>query len=149
MAESFLYFMEHAQDVVSRYKELYTQILGKELKIHETEDDEYICNNMQFYDLSDKWSVGVNLEGNSYSEERLLQIACKTKMIYIYFEDDVLSGEYVVVRDGKIIRRLYDYFDTPELNRNEGKYEIEDVFTVENAADIAALSDYLFDNYLA
>ena len=146
MAESFLYFMEHAQDVVSRYKELYTQILGKELKIHETEDDEYICNNMQFYDLSDKWSVGVNLEGNSYSEERLLQIACKTKMIYIYFEDDVLSGEYVVVRDGKIIRTLYDYFDTPELNRNEGKYEIEDVFTVENAADIAALSDYLFDN---
>ena len=53
-----------------------------------------ICNNMQFYDLSDKWSVGVDLEGNSYSEERLLQIACKTEMIYIYYEDDVLSGEY-------------------------------------------------------
>ena len=68
------------------------------MKIRETEDDEYICNNMQFYDLSDKWSVGVNMEGDSYSEERLLQIACKTEMIYIYYEDDVLSGEYVVVR---------------------------------------------------
>lgn len=42
--------------------------------------------------------------------------------------------------------KLYDYYDVPELNVNEGRLEDEDVIKLDGWVSIASYSDYLFEN---
>ncbi len=59
---------------------------------------------------------------------------------------NILAGELVVIRQGQVVRKLYDYYDVPELNVNEGRLEDEDVFKLDGWVSIASYSDYLFEN---
>lgn len=67
---------------------------------------------------------------------------------YIFFRqslEKLLNGELIVIREGKVVRKLCDYYAVPELNENIGKldYEVTDKMT--GWVDIAAFSDYLFE----
>lgn len=68
--------------------------------------------------------------------------------IYIYINEDLLEGELVVIESGKIVRKLLDYYSTPELNKNIGRIDYEKQKEINNWVDIGEYMDYLFDGAL-
>lgn len=144
MAESYIFFEESIEKVLEKYKSVYDQVLNTACIVEPMEDDGFRCNNMYFYELSTNWCVGENMEGNSYSIDRLFDLAQHNEMIYLYFDEDNLEGELVVIKEGKLVRKLFDYYSTPELNENIGKLEYEETNELINWVDIASFSVYLF-----
>lgn len=146
LAESYIFFKQGLEETIEQYKAIYEKLLEEECPIEELDDDSFMCNNMNFYEISDLWCVGDNIEGNDYCMEHLLELAGDGEIIYLYFDEDMLAGELVVIRQGQVVRKLYDYYDVPELNVNEGRLEDEDVFKLDGWVSIASYSDYLFEN---
>lgn len=108
------FFPAKSRKTLEQYKRIYARILNCDSKIVPLEDDVFRCNNMHFYELSSEWCVGDNMEGNTYSEEHLSELAGKNEIIYIYFDEALLEGELIVIREGKTVRKLYDYYSVPE-----------------------------------
>ena len=54
----------------------------------------------------------------------------------------------VVIESGKIVRKLLDYYSTPELNKNIGRIDYEKQKEINNWVDIGEYMDYLFDGAL-
>lgn len=146
MAESYIFFKQDIKRVLEIYKKIYDKLLNKNCIIEQEGEEIFKCNNMKFYKISDKWCVGNNMEGNTYAIERLFDLSGNEEIIYIYFDEDDLEGELVIIQNGKIVRKLYDYFSTPELNENIGKIEYENDKKLANWVDIASYSEYLFEN---
>lgn len=146
MAESYIFFNQDIGKTLEKYKNVYDKLLNTDCIIESMEEDVFKCNNMNFYELNDNWCVGENIEGNTYSIERLFDLAGKDEIIYIYFDEDLLNGELVVIRAGKLVRKLFDYYSTPELNENIGKLEYEETNKLICWIDIASYSEYLFEH---
>ena len=145
MAESYIFFKQNLVKTLEKYKSVYDKLLNTECIIEPMEDDVFRCNNMLFYEISTNWCVGENIEGNTYSIERLFDLAGNDEIIYTYFDEDLLDGELVVIREGKLVRKLFDYYSTPELNENIGTLEYEATNKLINWVDIASYSEYLFE----
>ena len=145
MAESYIFFNQNLVKALEKYKSVYDKLLNKDCLIESLEDGVIQCNNMHFYELNTKWCVGENIEGNTYAMERLFDLAGNSEIIYLYFDEDLLDGELVVIREGKLVRKLFDYYSTPELNENIGKIEYEETNKLINWIDIASYSEYLFE----
>ncbi|MBQ6696465.1 MAG: hypothetical protein IJN16_07155 [Lachnospiraceae bacterium] len=145
MAESYIFFKQSLEKTMKTYKDIYDKLLENECVIEPMDDDSFMCNNMNFYEISDTWCVGDNIEGNTYAIERLLELAGNEEIIYLYFDEDTLEGELVVIKERKIVRKLYDYYFTPELNENVGKLEYEETRELNNWINIASYSEYLFE----
>ena len=62
------------------------------------------------------------------------------------FLRQLLDGELIVIEKGKIIRKLFDYYTTPELNENFGKIEYEDEQEISDWIDIGQYMDYLLSS---
>ena len=145
MAESYIFFNQNLVKALEKYKSIYNKLLNTDCIIEPLEDGVFRCNNMHFYELNTKWCVGENIEGNTYSIERLFELAGNGEIIYLYFDEDLLDGELVVIREGKLVRKLFDYYSTPELNENIGKIEYEETNKLISWIDIASYSEYLFE----
>ena len=145
MAESYIFFHQNLVVALDRYKSVYDKLLNTDCIIEPLDDDVFKCNNMHFYELNTNWCVGENIEGNTYSIERLYDLAGDAEIIYLYFDEDLLDGELVVIREGKIVRKLFDYYSTPELNENIGQLEYEKTKKLISWVDIASYSEYLFE----
>ena len=146
MAESYIFFNQKLVITLERYKSVYDKLLNTDCIIEPLEDDVFRCNNMHFYELNTNWCVGENIEGNTYSIERLFDLAKDGEIIYLYFDEDLLDGELVVIREGKSVRKLFDYYSTPELNENIGRLEYEETNKLISWVDIASYSEYLFEH---
>lgn len=133
-------------DVSSReLLERYRLIVEENSNIEIDEDDVILYNNNYFYDLSEEWSVLEDNSGDSYSIDILLKMAQNNKLIYSYVNEDMIEGELVVIEKGKLVKKLYDYYYTPELSINSGIIEYEKQNKLEKWIDIGLYVEYLYE----
>ena len=133
-------------DVSSReLLERYRLIVEENSNIEIDEDDVILYNNNYFYDLSEEWSVLEDNSGDSYSIDILLKMAQNNKLIYSYVNEDMIEGELVVIEKGKLVKKLYDYYYTPELSINSGIIEYEKQNKLEKWTDIGLYVEYLYE----
>lgn len=114
------------QDIVS-VKNNYLSISESEML---EENGNTIIDNLLFKEVNG-WSVIINLEGDVFSEDFLLEFSRGEKLIYYYSNDSQLDCEFVVINNNKIIRKRYIYMDTPELDEDEGRLKCENKELVE------------------
>lgn len=114
------------QDIVS-VKNNYLSISESEML---EENGNTIIDNLLFKEING-WSIIINLEGDVFSEDFLLEFSRGEKLIYYYSNDSQLDCEFVVINNNKIIRKRYIYMDTPELDEDEGRLKCENKELVE------------------
>lgn len=135
-------------DVSSReLLERYRLIVEENSNIEIDEDDVILYNNNYFYDLSEEWSALEDNSGDSYSIDILLKMAQNNKLIYAYVNEDMIEGELVVIEKGTLIKKLYDYYYTPELSINSGIIEYEKQNKLEKWTDIGLYVEYLYEKF--
>lgn len=103
------------QDIISVEKNYLSISEGEVFE----ENGNVIIDNLLFKEVNG-WTSIINLEGDVFSEDFLLEFSKGEKLIYYYSDDSQLDCEFVVINDNKIIRKRYIYMDTPELDEDEG-----------------------------
>ncbi len=118
MAESFVMI----QDDYKKVYKVWAEIADSEAD--EITDDEITCDDMYFED-SNGWCLITTRYGDSFAEEILLQLSAGKKLLYFFSDEDQLDCEFIVIENNTIIRKKYIYYDTPELDEDEGKLQCE------------------------
>lgn len=118
MTESFVLIQEDYKKVY----QLWTSIAGSEAD--EITDKEIICDDMRFED-SDGWCLITTLYGDNFAEEILLQLSAGKKLLYFFSDESQLDCEFLVIENNTIVRKKYIYYDTPELDADEGRLQCE------------------------
>ena len=140
MAESLIFSNIKVEELLKRYM----LIVGEgEFSIDDDDIIEYEDN--YFYDINSEWSVMEVNVGDTFAVEVILKMAKDDKMIYTYLNEDMLEGELIIVQKGEIIKQLFDYFSTPELNINIGYIDYEDENSLKGWIDIGTYSDYIYN----
>lgn len=117
MIDSVVFIKQDIEDVINYY----LSISDSERIV---ENENIIVDNLLFKEKND-WTYIINLEGDPFSEEFLLELSKERQLIYYYTDDSQLDSEFVVINCNKIIRKRYIYTDTPELDEDEGKLTCE------------------------
>lgn len=118
MTESFVLIKEDYKSVYKRY----ISITGSEAT--ESNDEEIICDDMRFED-NNGWCLITLLFGDNFAEEILVELSNGKKLLYFYCDDVQTDCEFLVVNNSNILRKKYIYFDTPELDEDEGVLQCE------------------------
>ena len=118
MAECLVMIQEDFKKVYEVWSEI------AECEADEITDEEIVCDDMSFED-SDGWCRITTLCGDSFAEEILLQLSKGKKLLYFYSDEDQLDCEFLVVDNHTIMRKKCIYYDTPELNKDEGRLACE------------------------
>ena len=145
MADSIVFMKCSLEEAIRNYKEV---ISGGTLSKVENEENEevYKYDDVYIFSLSEEWTAIETEEGDDFGPDVLLEIAKDKKCIYTYVDEDLLDCELIVIEKGKIIRKLFDYYTTPELNENFGKIEYEDEQEISDWIDIGQYMDYLLSS---
>ena len=145
MADSIVFMKCSLEEAIRNYKEV---ISGGTLSKVENEENEevYKYDDVYIFSLSEEWTAIETEEGDDFGPDVLLEIAKDKKCIYTYVDEDLLDGELIVIEKGEIIRKLFDYYTTPELNENFGKIEYEDEQEISDWIDIGQYMDYLLSS---
>ena len=117
MIDSVVFIKLDIEDVINYY----LSISDSERIV---ENENIIVDNLLFKEKND-WTYIINLEGDAFSEEFLLELSKERQLIYYYTDDSQLDSEFVVINCNKISRKRYIYTDTPELDEDEGKLTCE------------------------
>lgn len=133
MTESFVLIKEYYIDVYNRY----SAITGS---VAESNEDVIICDDMKFEEKNN-WCMITVLDGECFAEEILIELAANNELIYCYSDDVQMDCEFLVLRNGEVIRKKYIYADTPELDEDEGYLQCEERKKFEDWNDI----DYLME----
>lgn len=144
MAESIIFLECTLSEATENYKNVISGGLLEKIQGEEI----YKYKNVYIHSLSNKWVVIETEDGECYDPSIVVQIAGEKRCIYIYINEDLLEGELVVIESGKIVRKLLDYYSTPELNKNIGRIDYEKQKEINNWVDIGEYMDYLFDGAL-
>lgn len=140
MAESMIFFKCSLVTIIERYKQFSPGGV-----LEEEEKDVYKYKNVYMYMLSDDWSVIETENGECYAESILIQLAEENNIIYAYINEDLLEGELIIIEGGTVVRKIFDYYSTPELNLNIGHIAYEDNKIISSWIDIGAFTDYLYN----
>lgn len=141
MSECIIFCKVSSRELLNRY----ISIIDENSKIEIDEDEVISYDNNFFYDLNDEWSVLEDKRGDTYSVDILLKMASDNELIYSYVDEDMLDGELVVIKNGNVVRKLYDYYYTPELSINSGVIEYEKQNKLEKWSDIGLYVEYLYE----
>lgn len=117
---------------------------GEQIDIDE--DGDYFYRGVSIYDFSDEWAVLSDEEGEYFEEELVIHLAQNDDLYYVYVDEDNLSGELIVMKNGKAIRKIRDFYNTPINNVNEGKIEYESNKMMQTWIDIGLFLEYLLNN---
>ena len=79
---------------------------------------------MRFED-NNGWCLITLLFGDNFAEEILVELSNGKKLLYFYCDDVQTDCEFLVVNNSNILRKKYIYFDTPELDEDEGVLQCE------------------------
>lgn len=63
----------------------------------------------------------MELYGDNFAEEILLQLSVGKKLLYFFSDESQLDCEFLVIENNTIVRKKYIYYDTPELDEDEGQ----------------------------
>jgi len=119
MIEGLVYIQDDFKEVCNRY-----------MSIVQTEDVKYkkntiVCEDWCFQDKNG-WCMMNLLRGDGIAEEILFQLSDGRRLLYFFSDDAQLDCEFLVIDDKRMIRRKYIYFDTPELNCDDGRLKVEE-----------------------
>ena len=95
MIDSVVFIKQDIEDVINYY----LSISGSERIV---ENENIIVDNLLFKEKND-WTYIINLEGDAFSEEFLLELSKERQLIYYYTDDSQLDSEFVVINCNKII----------------------------------------------
>lgn len=118
MAESFVLIQEDYRKVY----QIWTEIADSEAD--EIADGKIICDDM-YFENSSGWCLITTRYGDNWAEEVLLQLSAGNKLLYFFSDDNQLDCEYIVIENNTILRKKYIYHDTPELDEDEGRLQVE------------------------
>jgi hypothetical protein len=73
------------------------------------------------------WTLFSDLSGvlGGVSAERWREFAGSDELVFAGYNDAILYGEFVLVRDGRVVREFLDDPDHPESNTNRGSWDVE------------------------
>lgn len=142
MAESIIFLESSLNEAIENYKSVITGGIIEKIP----EQEVYKYENVFIYSISDEWIAIETENGECYDQNILLQIAQRKNCIYTYINEDLLEGELIVIESGKIIRKLLDYYTTPELNENVGRIDYEKEKEINDWVQIGAYMDYLYES---
>ena len=119
MIEGLVYIQDDFKEVCNLY-----------MSIVHTEDVKYkkntiICDDWCFQDRNG-WCMMNLLRGDGIAEEILFQLSDGRRLLYFFSDDAQLDCEFLVIDDKRMVRRKYIYFDTPELDCDEGRLKVEE-----------------------
>ncbi len=119
MIEGLVYIQDDFKEVCNRY-----------MSIVQTEDVKYkkntiICDDWCLQDRNG-WCMMNLLRGDGIAEEILFQLSDGRRLLYFFSDDAQLDCEFLVIDDKRMVRRKYIYFDTPELDCDEGRLKVEE-----------------------
>ncbi len=112
--------------IEKNYKEVcrkYMSITGIEDAIYKAEL--IICEDMRFENRNG-WCLMTLWGDDTIAEEILVKLSDGTRLLYFFSDDAQLDCEFLVIDDKRMVRRKYIYFDTPELNCDEGRLKVEE-----------------------
>ncbi|MBQ7775567.1 MAG: hypothetical protein IJ379_06570, partial [Lachnospiraceae bacterium] len=89
----------------------------------------------------DGWCLATLLCDDSFAEEVLLELSGGNKLLYFYIDEDMLDCEFLVMDNNTILRKKYVYYDTPELNEDEGQVKCEEEHAFNEWHDIGYFMD--------
>lgn len=121
MVESFVMIQEDYKKIYQLWAEI------AESEADEVTDEDIICDNLCFEDY-DGWCLITALDGDNFAEEILLKLSAGKRLLYFFSDESQLDCEFVVIENNTIIRKKYIYYDTPELNEDEGRLQCEDEY---------------------
>lgn len=101
MIDSVVFIKQDIEDVINYY----LSISDSERIV---ENENIIVDNLLFKEKND-WTYIINLEGDAFSEEFLLELSKERQLIYYYTDDSQLDSEFVVINCNKISRKRYIY----------------------------------------
>ena len=110
------------------------------------EDGDYIYRGVRIYEFSHEWTILEDNDGEYFEEELIRALASQGNLIYVYVDEDHLSGELYVIENGEIIRKLCDYFEEDMSSCDIGRISYEDNHKLSSWIDIGSYLEYLFDN---
>lgn len=96
MIDSVVFIKQDIEDVINYY----LSISDSERIV---ENENIIVDNLLFKEKND-WTYIINLEGDAFSEEFLLELSKERQLIYYYTDDSQLDSEFVVINCNKYIR---------------------------------------------
>ena len=118
MIDSFVLVNKNYKEVCKRYM----SIIGVEDAIYKAES--IMCDDIKFEDR-DGWCL-MTLWGDGIAEEILMELSDGNRLLYFFSDDAQLDCEFLVIDNKRMIRTKYIYFDTPELNRDDGYLKVEE-----------------------
>ena len=95
MIDSVVFIKQDIEDVINYY----LSISDSERIV---ENENIIVDNLLFKEKND-WTYIINLKGDAFSEEFLLELSKERQLIYYYTDDSQLDSEFVVINCNKII----------------------------------------------
>lgn len=110
------------------------------------EDGDFIYRGVRIYEFSDEWTILEDEEGEYFEEELICALALQGNLMYVYVDEDHLSGELYIIENGEIIRKLCDYFDEDMNSCDIGRISYENNHKLSSWIDIGSYLEYLYDN---
>lgn len=128
----------------------YKKVFEYYCKIDEGADPVYDINEIQYGDMifedNNEWTRIESLCDDEFCEEVLLELSHNDKLVYIFIDEDNLNCQLVVINNNVIIRKFYNYKDTPDLNENIGKLNMEDEVPITCWQDMDYILNVLKEN---